>query len=56
MFVKYAVGSMIPKLEYPKRAKLPAHLGKKSPKTLNALCAVLAKTSLPLSNLYSDNE
>ena len=33
MYVTYVDGSMIPKLEYPKPASNPAHLGRKFPKT-----------------------
>jgi len=47
--VKYAVGSTTPKLEYPKRASLPAHLGKKFLKISNARFVVLAKTSSQVS-------
>lgn len=39
MFVKYADGSMIPKLEYPRRASNPAHPGKRFLRTSSAPCA-----------------
>ena len=40
MFVKYADGSIIPKLEYPKRASPLEHPGKKFPRISNVPCAV----------------
>ena len=53
MFVKYADGSMIPKLEYPKRALNPVHLGSRFPKTSSVRFVALARTSSLLSNAGS---